>query len=134
MVFYVFIVCLIRLTFYAFCVRAGLDLPASHLITVLINFWGYLSGHIWLHVRSAGHWTRKLYEYFDRHDVNAAQNADQTAVRRSINICFIFILIINKTFFCEWPFNYSIFYIIYFCDTLLLTQKYKYVFFLLYDT
>ncbi|XP_052261519.1 NADPH oxidase 5-like isoform X2 [Dreissena polymorpha] len=41
-----------------------------------------MEGHIWLHVRSAGHWTRKLYEYFDKHDVNAAQNADQTAVRR----------------------------------------------------
>ncbi|XP_052268840.1 NADPH oxidase 5-like [Dreissena polymorpha] len=41
-----------------------------------------MEGHIWLHVRSAGHWTRKLYEYFDKYDVNTAQNADQNTVKR----------------------------------------------------
>ncbi|KAL4216481.1 NADPH oxidase 5 [Mactra antiquata] len=28
-----------------------------------------MEGHLWLHVRSAGHWTNKLYEYFDKLEV-----------------------------------------------------------------
>ncbi|KAL4216478.1 NADPH oxidase 5 [Mactra antiquata] len=28
-----------------------------------------MKGHLWLHVRSAGNWTSKLYEYFDRLEV-----------------------------------------------------------------
>lgn len=26
------------------------------------------TGHIWLHVRTAGHWTKQLYEYFSAID------------------------------------------------------------------
>jgi len=28
----------------------------------------HVSGQIWLHVRSAGHWTNKLYKYFDEYE------------------------------------------------------------------
>lgn len=36
------------------------------MILIIINI--LLQGHIWLHVRSAGHWTNKLYEFFSELD------------------------------------------------------------------
>ena len=32
------------------------------------------AGRLWLHVRSAGHWTKKLYEYFENYDPGVSED------------------------------------------------------------
>ncbi|XP_045183850.2 NADPH oxidase 5-like [Mercenaria mercenaria] len=37
-----------------------------------------MEGHIWLHVRSAGHWTNKLYDYFENLEYSDKGDKDRT--------------------------------------------------------
>lgn len=41
------------------------NLIETSVIYVRVHF---PTGHIWLHVRTAGHWTKQLYEYFSALD------------------------------------------------------------------
>lgn len=45
-----------------------------------------MKGHIWLHVRSAGHWTNKLYDYFDNLKVSESDNNEINGVGRENSI------------------------------------------------
>lgn len=40
------------------------------------RFVSLLTGRLWLHVRSAGHWTKKLYEHFENYDPGETEDLD----------------------------------------------------------
>lgn len=43
------------------------------------QLYNYIPGRIWLHIRSAGNWTKSLYKYFDQYDPGETNDEETVA-------------------------------------------------------